>query len=97
MPMCSRVEDDVDMVLRTEMNAVAVRQSVAVHLLTVDEGPMLASLIDNAIFAVNQDDLGMIARDPRIGNDEVLLGTTANREWHLLQRDLPLLLAFYEK
>lgn len=95
--MCSRVEDDMDMVLRTEVNTVAVRQSVAVNLLPIDEGPVLAPLIDNAVFAINQDDLGMVARDTRVGNDEVLLGTTANREWHLLQRDLPLLLAFYEK
>ena len=95
--MCSRVEDDMDMVLRTEMNAVAVRQSVAVYLLPIDEGPVFAPLIDNAVFAINQNDFGMVARDTRVGNDEVLLGTTANREWHLLQRDLPLLLAFYEK
>ena len=95
--MCSRVEDDMDMVLRTEMNAVAVRQSVAVYLLPIDEGPVFAPLIDNAVFAINQNDFGMVARDTGVGNDEVLLGTTANREWHLLQRDLPLLRAFYEK
>src|SRR5215472_1745481 len=92
--MRRRVEDNVDMVLRAEVNAVAIRQSVAVHLLSVDEGPVLASLIDDAVLAVHQDDLGVIARDAWVGDDEVLLRPAADGEWYFLQRDLALLLPF---
>jgi len=68
-----------------------------VYLLPVYEGAMLTTLVDNAVFAVDQDDLGMIARDSRVGDDEVLLWPATYGKGNLLQRDLTLLFSLHKK
>src|SRR5579864_1107178 len=57
---------------------------------------MLAAQVFDEEFLALLHDLGVVARDPRIGDDEVLIHLTADRERSAIQNDILLLAALHK-
>src|SRR5581483_8534542 len=55
-------------------------------LLAIDERSVLAANIDDDVIAAFGNDLGMVARHARIGDDEILISFTAYAERRVIER-----------
>ena len=74
------MEYGVDGVAGAEFQTVVAIENLSLNALPVHERAMFAALVHNKKLAVLGDDDGVVARDPGIGNDQVLLHLAANTE-----------------
>src|SRR5260370_13940992 len=90
------IENEVRSALDPKFDTV-----VEVLLVSIDFGCMnvhalFAPLIKNHVVSTFRVDHGMIARDARIGNHQVLVAIAADRERHMVERNFTLLRAVHE-
>ena len=86
-----RMKNQVRDVARAELQSIVARQFAAIDAFAVDEGSMLAALVDDKEFAVLGHDVGMLARDPRIGNHQIAVHLAADGVRSVIQRQRLLL------
>src|SRR5208282_2024034 len=91
-----RIEQDVGGITRAELEAVAALQFLALDALSVDERTVLAAEVDQEKVLTLLHDLGMVAGDARVGDDQVFVDFAANIERGAIESDVPLLAALHE-
>src|SRR5262249_42127844 len=79
-----RVEDDVSHVAHTELKAIIALEALAINFLAIDVGSVFAALVDDEQFTVFGADVGVIAGDARIGDDEILVYFSADGEGRVI-------------
>ena len=85
-----RIEDHIHGVADAELQAVAALELLALHSFPVDEGSVLAPLVDDVELSIFRNNQGMITRNPGIGNGQVLIGFASDCEGTAVQIDLAL-------
>src|SRR5947209_2467182 len=85
------MEYGVDGVAGAEFEAVVALENLSLNALPVHERAMFAALIHNKKLAVLRNDNGVVAGDPGIGNDQVLLHLATNAEWAMVEVERALL------
>src|SRR5579864_749036 len=91
-----RIKENVGRITRTEFQPIAALQFLALDALPVHERAMLAAQIFDEEFLTLLHDLSMVARDSRIGDDEVLIHLAADGERSAIQNDILLLATLHK-
>src|SRR5258708_21450973 len=86
-----RMKDGVNSSAGGELEAVVPRQLPALHGLAIDERSVLAALVLHEEFAVLGKQEGVVARDPGIGNRQVLFHLAADAVGGVIEVQGPLL------
>jgi hypothetical protein len=73
-----------DGVTGTELHTVIGFQLFALYTFAIHERTVLAALVLDDNFAVLGDEQGMIARDARICNYQILIHSAANAKWGVI-------------
>ena len=89
-----RIEHHVGGIARAEINAVVGFQLVALAANAVHVRAVPAVLVHDVVRAVFAEDLRVVARHPRVRDDQVLAGLPANGKRQPLQDDIALLRPF---
>ena len=90
------IEQNVGGIARAEFEAVAALQFLALDALSVDEGAVLAAQVDQEKILSLLHDLGVVARDARVGDDQVFINLAADVERRAVQDNVLLLGSLYE-
>ena len=90
------VEDDIGRVARAELQAVIALEFVPLDALSVDEGPVLASLVHQEEVVFFENNEGMIARNPRIGDYQVLVHLSPHAKRSSIEYEISLLISLNE-
>ena len=91
-----RIEDDVGNIAHAEFKAVVFFQDLPLHSLAINEGPMLAALVDDVETSIFGNDDCVIARNARVGNDEILINLATDGERAVVEIDGLLFIALHE-
>ena len=79
-----------------EFETVIPLEAFALDPFPVDEGAVLAALIDNVVFPVFRHDESVVARDAGIGDHQILIHFAAHAERSTVENDVSLLVALHE-
>src|SRR5689334_1618968 len=80
-----RMENRVDGIASTKLEAVIALQRFPLHPFAVHKRSVLAALVLNEKLTVLGDNQRVVARDPRIGDGQVLLHLAANRKRRMVE------------
>jgi len=83
-----RVEHDVGLIPAAKLEPVAAFQRLPLDARAVDEGAVLARVIDENKPAVLQHDVRVISRDTRLLDEQVFIPLAAHAEWRPVQDDV---------
>ncbi len=86
-----RIEYDVRRIARPKFQPVAALQFLALDAFSIHECAVLAAQIDQKEFLPLLHDLGMVARDARVGNHQILIHFASDSERRAVQDDILLL------
>src|ERR1700682_440573 len=92
----SGVEDDVGGVARAKLQAVVTLKSLSLDALAVNKCAVLAALIYEKKTLAFQDNLGVVARYARIGDDKVFVYLTSHTERSAVEDNIFLLIALHQ-
>src|SRR2546421_11161020 len=90
------MEDDVGDIAHAKLKAIVPFQSLPVNPLAVDEGAVLAALIDHAELPVFRHDEGMIARHTGICDNQIFINLSSDTEWAMVEIDGTLVISLNE-
>src|SRR5260370_6125718 len=91
------IENEVGSALDSKFDTVVEVQLVSLDFGAINVHALFAPLIKNHVVSTFRVDHGMIARDARIGNHQVLVAIAADRERHMVERNFTLLRAVHER
>ena len=80
-----RAEQNIRRALHAEFNVIVATQLAPVDPLAVDEGAVAAALVENVDAIRLFQEMSMLARDARIGHDQVAIGATANGKGEVIE------------
>ena len=90
------IENEVRAALGAELDTIVVVQFPAVDLFASHERTQAAACVhDHKVDAVGLND-SVIARDPRVGHDQVFIRLATDSERHVIERNGPLLRAVHK-
>jgi len=92
----SRIEKNISGIARPELQPVAALQFLPLDALTVDEGAVLTAQVNEEEVWSFLHDLGVIARDAGISDDQVLIDLPPHAEGSAVQDDVLLLTTLNE-
>ena len=90
------MEDQIGDIARAKFQPVVALQLVAVDLLAIDEGAVLAAQVYDKKFAILGNDRRVLARYARVGNHQVAIHLAAHRVRGVIQRQRLLVASLYE-
>jgi hypothetical protein len=92
----SRIEQEIGGVSRAKFQTVAPFQFLPLDTLSIHESAVFASQIDEEKIFPLLHDLRMVAGDARVGDHQILVGFSSDREGAAVQHNVLLLAALYE-
>ena len=90
-----RLEDNVNTLPDTELDAVAALEFVALDSLSVDKGAVAAADIDDEKFPFFGNNLGMFAGDARVGNHNIAISFAPHGEGAVVHIEIALGIPFH--
>ena len=91
-----RIEDGVAGIARSKFQAVVAFQLLPLNAFAVDERAVLAALINEKESVFFEHDQRVIARDPRIGDHQILIHFAAHAERRAIEDDVLLLVPLHQ-
>src|SRR5437660_10289495 len=90
------MEDDVGPVTNAELQPVIDCVLLALDALAIDECAVLAAFVDEEENPIFRNDFSVIARNPGIGDDQILVHLASHIERAVFERDQALLFSLYK-
>ena len=91
-----RIEQNVSRIARAKLQAVAALQFLPLDALSIDERAVLAAQVDQEKRLPFLHDLGMVARDARVGDHQIFIHFPSHGERSAVQNDVLLLTALHK-
>ena len=91
-----RMENQVGDIARAKFQPVVALELVPLDPLAVDEGAVLAALVDDEEFAILGDNRRMLARHARVGDHQVAIHLAPHCVRRVVQRQRLLLASLHE-
>ena len=79
------MEDGINRVARAELETIVALESLPLHALAVDKGAVLAAFVHHVELAAFGDNEGVVARDPRVSNDQIFFHLAPDGEWAVVE------------
>lgn len=90
-----RVEDDIGKIANPELQAIVLLQWLTLDFLAIDKRSVLAALVYHAELPIFRNDHGVVARNPRVRNDQILVDFSAHAEGTVVKLDDSLLISLH--
>ncbi len=80
------MKNQVRNIPRPKLQPVVALELVAIHAFAVHEGTVFAALVDHEKLAIFRDDRCMLARHPRVGDDQIAIHFAPDSVRGVIQR-----------